>query len=189
MSRDGAELHIGFLTAIQTREHAFVGGLLVTDRFGRPLEFQCTTPVKANRTQELLYGPTLEPFILGDLLGKALLGRIGVKPTLIVTDRQEMLALRNLVSVPVVCLGEDRMTGDRPREDTNPAGKTEQDTLTVVIGQHWFRTHTNFASDTTRVASLTKQLASDANLQEPLERVSDALKETMATVSAKPRVA
>jgi hypothetical protein len=189
MSRDGDELRIGFLTAVQTRDHAFVGGLLVTDRFGRPLEFQCTTPVKPNRTQELLYGPTLEPFILGDLLGKALLGKIGVKPTLVVTDRQEMLALRNIVSVPVVSLSEDRVSGERPREAAAPTENAELDPLTVTIGQHRFRTHDDFASDVTRVAGLTKKLASDANLQEPLERVVDALKETMATVSARPRVA
>jgi hypothetical protein len=189
MSRDGAELHIGFLTAVRTGDRAFVGGLLVTDRFGRPLEFQCTTPVKPNRTQELLYGPTLEPFILGDLLGKALLGKIGVKPTLIVTDREEMLALRNIVSVPVVSLCGDRVTGVRPREQVSPDGSVDHDSFTVTIGQHRFRTHDDFASDMTRVAGLTKKLSSDANLQEPLERVADALKETMATVSARPRVA
>lgn len=181
MSRDDADLRIGFLTAIQTRDRAFVGGLLVTDRFGRPLEFQCTTPVKPNRTQELLYGPTLEPFILGDLLGKALLGRIGVKPTLVVTNREEMLPLRNLVSVPIVSLlGERRSSGGEDAASTPRS---------VTIGQHRFQTHEDFASDTTRVIALTKQLASDANLQEPIERVGEALNETMATVSAKPRVA
>ena len=181
MSRDGGELRIGFLTAIQTRERAFVGGLLVSDRFGRPLEFQCTTPVKPNRTQELLYGPTLEPFILGALLGKALLGRIGVKPTLVVTDREEMLPLRNLVSVPIVSL-----VGER----TSPSAESGiSEVLLVTIGQHRFRTHDEFGSDTTRVEALTKKLASDANLQEPIERVAEALKETMATVSSKPRVA
>jgi hypothetical protein len=185
MSRDGTDLRIGFLTAVQTTDGAFVGGLLVTDRFGRPLEFQCTTPVKPNRSQELLYGPTLEPFILGDLLGKALLGKIGVKPTLVVTDREEMLPLRNIVSVPVVSLSGDRADSEQSRQTDHSA----EDHLTVTIGQHRFRTHDDFASDVPRVAGLTKKLASDANLQEPLERVADALKETMATVSARPRVA
>lgn len=191
MNRDGDDLRIGFLTAIRTQENAFVGGLLVTDRFGRPLEFQCTTPVKPNRTQELLYGPTLEPFILGDLLGKALIGKVAVKPTLVVTDREEMLALRNLVSVAVVCLSEDRVkSGDRLSEVASvgvaPAG---DEALTVTIGQHRFRPHEDYSSDVTRVTTLTKKLSSDANLQEPLERVGEALNETMATVSSRPRVA
>jgi hypothetical protein len=33
---------LGFLTAIEVPERGFVGGLLVTNHFGRPLEFQCT---------------------------------------------------------------------------------------------------------------------------------------------------
>ena len=45
------QIRLGFMTAVEIGDRNFVGGLLVTDRFGRPLEFQCTTPVKPNRTQ------------------------------------------------------------------------------------------------------------------------------------------
>ena len=99
---NGSELRLGFLTAIELPEKGFVAGLLVTNRFSRPLEFQCTTPVKPNRTQELLYGPTLRPFILGELLSRPLIEKVSVKPDLIVTDRPEMLNLREHVRVPVV---------------------------------------------------------------------------------------
>ncbi|MDG2359572.1 MAG: hypothetical protein P8M20_07965, partial [Planctomycetaceae bacterium] len=102
-SKEGKEqIRLGFMTAVEIGDRSFVGGLLVTDRFGRPLEFQCTTPVKPNRTQELLYGPTLVPFILGDLLGKALLDRVSVKPLLVMTSRIEMLQLRTKVDVPII---------------------------------------------------------------------------------------
>jgi hypothetical protein len=56
------KLHLGFLRVISI-EAGYVGGLLVTNRIGRPMEFQCTTPVRPNKTQEVLYGPTLESFI------------------------------------------------------------------------------------------------------------------------------
>src|SRR4029450_11711246 len=52
-------LRLGFFTAIAVPERGFVGGLLVTNHLGRPLEFQCTAPVRPNRTQEILYGPPL----------------------------------------------------------------------------------------------------------------------------------
>ena len=185
MSNAGAELRIGFLTSVRTRDKGFVGGLLVTDSYGRPLEFQCTTPVKPNRTQELLYGPTLEPFILGDLLGKTLLGRIGVKPTLVVTDREGMLELRRLVSLPILSLCGDCL-GDQQSAGTN---SSVNKACLVTVGQHQFRSHNEFSGDAESAARLTRKLAADANLQEPLERVSDALRETMATVSGKPRVA
>ncbi|MEX2285746.1 MAG: hypothetical protein WD648_01575 [Planctomycetaceae bacterium] len=101
------EFRIGFLAAIEVPERGYVGGLLVTNRFGRPLEFQCTTPVKPNRTQEILYGPTLTPFVLGELIGRTLVEKIGVKPHLVLTEVPEILEVRNHVSLPVACLDDD----------------------------------------------------------------------------------
>ncbi len=103
MSADsGKELfRLGFLTAIEVPERGYVGGLLVTNQFGRPLEFQCTAPLKPNRTQEILYGPTLVPYLLGDLIGRTLIEKVGVKPHIVLTERHELLGLRDLVEIPV----------------------------------------------------------------------------------------
>ena len=106
------DLQLGFLTAIEVADRGFVAALLVTNRYGRPLEFQCTSPIKPNRTQKILYGPTLAPYLLGELLGCALVEKIGVKPNLILTDRPEILELRNHISIPVVCLLESTVHDD-----------------------------------------------------------------------------
>src|SRR6185437_10677864 len=95
------QLRLGFLTAIEVPEKGFVGGLLVTNHYGRPLEFQCTMPVRPNATQEILYGPTLGSFILGELIGGTLFEKAGVKPQLILTDHEQILELRNHVDEPV----------------------------------------------------------------------------------------
>ena len=101
----GKELfRLGFLTAIEIPDRGYVGGLLVTNHFGRPLEFQCTAPLKPNRTQEILYGPTLVPYVLGDLIGRTLIEKVGVKPHLVLTEREELLGLRELVEIPVACV-------------------------------------------------------------------------------------
>jgi hypothetical protein len=103
----GKELfRLGFLTAIEVPERGYVGGLLVTNQFGRPLEFQCTAPLKPNRTQEILYGPTLVPYLLSDLIGRTLIEKVGVKPHLVLTERQELIGLRELVEIPVACVDE-----------------------------------------------------------------------------------
>src|SRR5258708_34263760 len=95
------QLRLGFLTAIEVSDKGFVGGLLVTNHNGRPLEFQCTVPIKANPTQEILYGPTLAPFILGELIGGTLVEKSGIKPQLILTDQLQSLELRNHIHRPV----------------------------------------------------------------------------------------
>ena len=46
-----------------------------------------------------------------------------------------------------------------------------------------------FSSDESLVAKITADLSDQADISEPLERVSEALRETMATVIGKPRVA
>jgi len=144
--------------------------MLVTDRYGRPLEFQCTTPVKPNRTQELLYGPTLVPFILGELLGKTLLEKMAVKPHVVFVDRLELLPLRTCSAMPVLCVVEK--------------GNRAFDGLTRVdFGQHEFALHADFDSDQDALKKIKQLFASDANMKEPLERVAEALKKTMASVS------
>ena len=60
---------IGFLTVCEQPEQGYFGGLLVLNTNGRPLEFHCTAPVKTNRAQEILYGPTLRQYLFGEQLG------------------------------------------------------------------------------------------------------------------------
>ena len=179
------QIRLGFMTAVEIGDRNFVGGLLVTDRFGRPLEFQCTTPVKPNRIQELLYGPTLVPFILGDLLGKALMDRVSVKPSLIMTSRVEMLQLRAKVNVPII-YEEASSETDEKSAKLNVARSADQE---VRIGRQIFRTHEDFVDDRKVVEQVSQKLSDDANMHEPLERVGEALRETMSTVTARPRVA
>jgi hypothetical protein len=110
---------IGFLTVLAHEELGLFGGYLVVNQAGRPLEFHCTTPVKANRAQEILYGPTLEPYIYGELIGQTLLARTMPLPPLILTNVPPALAVAEYVKSPVALvspalplpLGEGRGDG------------------------------------------------------------------------------
>ena len=93
---DSRTFRIGFLAALETDDGAFVAGLLVTNRYGRPLEFQCTSPVRPTHAQQLLYGETLRPFLLGALMGRALLDRLGSPPDLLVTDNDDILDCKTM---------------------------------------------------------------------------------------------
>lgn len=159
--------HLGFLRIAQT-DHGYVGGLLVTNHLGRPLEFQCTTPVRPNRTQEILYGPTLEPFIFTELIGKTLFERLGIKPHLLIVQQREILELRRLIDRPLACL-VDAVSGETELPDQTR----------LQLGRQRIFLHPDFAEDYDRVASVQSQVPADADLVEPLDRVHDALKETL----------
>src|SRR5438477_7962745 len=72
-----AGLTLGFLTVLHDAA-GFTGGYLVTNAWGRPLEFRLTTPVQPNRVQQILYGATLGDYIHADLIGKTLVDKTSV---------------------------------------------------------------------------------------------------------------
>src|SRR6476659_123684 len=61
-------LNLGFLTILQDGT-SYLGGYLVTNQWGRPLEFRLTSAVQPNKVQQVLYAATLVPYICGDLIG------------------------------------------------------------------------------------------------------------------------
>jgi len=163
-------LRLGFLTAIEVSDNGFVGGLLVTNHCGRPLEFQCTVPVRPNVTQTILYGPTLAPFILGELIGGTLVEKAGVKPQLILTDRVQILELRNHIEQPVAFVESPAPT-DEPEEPEAPRS--------IKLGRQIVRFHPAHAEDHLAVSRDSRHIPADADLEEPFERVREALQETL----------
>ncbi len=91
---------LGFLTVVEHALHGLCGGYLLLGITGRPLEFHCTAPVKANRAQQILYGPTLEPYLYGEQIGATLVSKGGVEPLAVLVDLPALLAVRQHTSVP-----------------------------------------------------------------------------------------
>ena len=81
---------LGFLTVLQ-EPSGWLGGYLVTNGWGRPLEFRLTTAVQPNRVQT---ASTARRYRIphADLIGKTLVEKTAAKPDLIVTDAPAALA-------------------------------------------------------------------------------------------------
>lgn len=163
---DKSRFQMGFLRVAQT-DLGYVGGLLVANHLGRPVEFQCTTPVRPNKTQEILYGPTLQPFLYAELIGKTLFERLNAKPDLVLVQQESLLDLRHEIPVPVACLVLD----DQKRDLA--------DQTRLQLGRQLLRFHPEFPGDYDQVVQLGSRIPHDADLAEPLERVKDALQETL----------
>lgn len=178
MSKDGHsdKLKLGFIAAVEVEGRGHVGGLLVTNHNGRPLEFQCTTPVKPDRTQEILYGKMLRPWLLGELIGKTLMDRVSIKPDMIFTSDPDILELRNHVKTPVACTSEESANVDAARALTS-ASKD--------MGGRRLRFHDAHQGDGEFVNKQIHLIPGQADLEEPLERVHEALNETVKTVMAR----
>jgi len=167
----GTSRQLGFLTAIELPQGGYVGGLLVTNHLGRPLEFQCTAPVKPNRTQEILYGPTLLPFLLSDVIGCTLIEKATIKPDLVLIEQQEILELRERIDIPVAYLN----TTDT---ETNP-DQAESSAAVIQLGRQMLQIHDAHGSDQDALKKIGESVPTEANLNEPFERVREALKEAL----------
>ena len=184
------QLRLGFLTAIEIPQVGYIGGLLVTNQYGRPLEFQCTTPVGPNRIQQILYGPTLVPFILGELIGRTLIERVGVKPDLVLTENRDLLCLREHVNLAVAVVEDaglqstdesDSATGNINRSADSPT--LEIDNAAVEenrtrLSRQTLRFHDAHQTDQDALANKLHLIPRGADLMEPFERVREALRET-----------
>src|SRR5437763_17114377 len=99
-------LHLGFLTVF-AEPTGYLGGYLVTNSWGRPLEFRLSTAVQPNKVQQILYGGTLTEYVSADLIGRTLVEKTGTPAHLLITDTLNVLSVRSRVDVPVIATVPD----------------------------------------------------------------------------------
>lgn len=112
LGADGLTYPIGFLhVTFNSSNGNAVGGMLVTDNTGIPLEFLITTAVRPTRAQQILYGKRLNSFIAINLCGVQLLNDIKTKPKVVFVQDEYMLGLVTHTSIPVLVLRQTEQLG------------------------------------------------------------------------------
>jgi hypothetical protein len=168
---------LGFLTVVEHPQHGLFGGYLLLNLAGRPLEFHCTTPVKANRAQEILYGPTLAPYLYGELIGQALVRKASARPLLVCTDRPEVLSLRALIEQPVaLVLPEESKADGRMALFDQPHNATPAPMI-VRAGRSRLSVASSSASDPAELSRRLADLHEQFDLSEPFARIREAIDE------------
>jgi len=163
---------LGFLTVVEDPQHGLFGGYLVLNTSGRPLEFHCTAPIKPNRAQQILYGPTLEPYLFGEQIGRTLLDKAKVHPLVVCTDREPVLAVGQYVDIPVALV--------LPPEDPPAAGA---DTLAgpgliaFRLGRNRLAVRAPGEEDRRRILDRLGSVADSFDLAEPFGRIREAIEE------------
>lgn len=174
-------VRLGFLVYVQGQDNSSGrGALLVTDEATRPLEFRCTTPIKPNSLQRMLYGQTLRSYIAADLVGVPLLGATQEKPSVVLVREPLFLKLRSKANVCMVCLrrqgeqmsvvvGEDQSrTREEPAILNCASGRFQPLTVTAPPDQ---------ASELDTALDILRPIFSDADLLEPFDRIEKVLAE------------
>jgi hypothetical protein len=170
MSSTRSAACLGFLTVIEQAELGLLGGYLLLNAAGRPLEFHCTAPVKPNRAQEILYGTTLQPFLYGEQIGQTLLARSKATPLVVCTDCEPVLAARDFTHVPLVLVRGDEERGAGDREFT--------------LARNRVMTALHYGSDQQAIREVWPAQADALDLLEPFARIREALEEAQKTARA-----
>jgi hypothetical protein len=155
--------------------NGYVGGYLVTNAWGRPLEFRLSTAVQPNRIQQILYGGALQPYIFAELIGKALIDRTTTAVQLLLTDKQPLLELRPLVEPPIVCLTPGIETGGH--QNAISRGIRDQTEERPAMASY----HPNFPGDEAALAQIQAHLSAAIDLSEPFARIREAIGEARKT--------
>jgi len=175
MDADAAKplVAFGFLTVLEDAEHGFFGGYLVLTDRGRPLEFHCSTPVFPSQAQRILYGTTLRPYVLGELIGQTLVDKAQLPVQAVLTDLEEMLELALLRPEAVVYLASGDGTSNAPAaEATEPWEGAE-----LTLGGCQLRGMSTCGWRPEQLQEMLAPLAAHVDLAEPFERIREAIRE------------
>jgi hypothetical protein len=161
-----APINLGFLTVLH-EANGYLGGYLVTNNWGRPLEFRLSTAVQPNRVQQILYADTLKAYICADLIGKTLLDKTTAVAQLVITDTRDVLDLRRRVEVPVVWLAQADAAPPPPGESCVRQAEGSRPAIFA---------HPHFPADVAMVRELLVGLEG-VDVAEPFVRIREAIPE------------
>lgn len=132
-------------------------------------------PVKPARAQQVLYGPTIDDFICGEQIAKALVTKAKLKPRIVLTDCAPVLAVSIVSDIEAVML-------DLETQPTSEASLLERPHSQAACNRLELRDQAFLLPSQSKVTEsqldkLLSQLAPNFELAEPFQRIEEALLE------------
>lgn len=195
-SADKPVFSYGFVTIVEVGDLGYAGGLLIVSPQGRPVEFHCTAPVAENRTQKILYGQTYHQYLFCDQIAASLVAKARRSPSVLVTDRVELMSMRSETEIPAAMLvrPDEEDAGDPGSHRQNlhaisTSGDSFRDCDGVFSGTEFQVNGETIRTDTTdlELADVLKEacvaFARSLPLVEPFERIQLAMCEARASAA------
>lgn len=164
-SNDTPEISLGFVQVIDLGDASLIGGYLLLNHLGRPLEFHCTEPVSPNRAQRILYGATLKSFLGGEQIARTLIEHSKLQPSFVFVDNLSVLAVRGHVAMPVLHVSQE-----------NPTQHADGG-LSVVHDETVLTADAKHPQDLEQLRMTLPRELKDWDFLEPFERIGEAMRE------------
>lgn len=171
------DARIGYLISFTLEDNYYLGGFMITDQYGIPLDFKYTEPIRPTKIQKILYGSALEKYLKKEVVFGNLLNSSAVKLDLLVTFKNDLLDLGTL-SYPAVSLEQTVLP---PFSEVGQEETINEKEFLLQIASSGSPVRIMIlpekSTEKFKITSLLLELQSTMNLTEPLTRVEGALKE------------
>lgn len=170
-------MKIGYLNIIK-EEESYIGGIMIADERGIPIEFKYTEPIIPTKLQKVLYGEVLEKYLREEIIVANLASKIENPPELYVIDEPRNFCLRHNVKEKVVMIKNTQLKPVKDIEnnykfikDTEAIIQLDEDTppLRLIINE-------DMVKDKDEIAKKIVEAAKGMGITEPLIRIEEALK-------------
>ncbi|HMN99457.1 MAG TPA: hypothetical protein PKD59_08595 [Miltoncostaeaceae bacterium] len=164
----------GFLVVRAGDDGTYVGGLMVTDVSGLPVDFRYTDPVTPTRLQRALYGAVLDRYLRSEVVLRTLLDALEGPPSLLLVDDADLLG-EAIDGFPVALVAPSKA------EPIGPVGAQSAEGAGTFLLQadpsgHPLRVSLPAGSPhEAAVAGALVALSARMDVLEPVARVQDAL--------------
>jgi len=171
-------LQLAYLIAGTIDEESWSGGLLVTDDKGLPLDFRYVEPIRPTKIQRLIYGGSLQRYLLLEAIGSTLLRDTSTKAKYVFTSDPLLLELETQNGTRFVSINK---SDSEPLMVVGEWHSEEVGSVFVQLSTSGPPFELRFNADdenaTSLIADELSEVAKELNFSEPLERVGQALEE------------
>jgi hypothetical protein len=176
-----AKTTLCYLLSTAVADDVYMGGAMVTDIYGLPLEFRYTEPVIATKLQRILYGDVLDHYIQTDVILAHLMDTLEIKASIYIPDHVEFLNAIETLSRSAIWLGETRnppLASVGATQSISPAEFLVQLTQAGAPARLRFLegSDANDGSKRDETVKLLVKAAQTMDLTEPMRRVEKAVK-------------
>lgn len=92
---------IGYLS-VKDLQNKHLGGILIINEYGIPVEFKYSEPVTPTKLQEIIYGSSLEYYLHVEIIAKGLIQKIENKPEMILVQDPTLLFDKNVIMLALL---------------------------------------------------------------------------------------
>jgi hypothetical protein len=169
---------VGYVLSLAVADQVFMGGAMVTDTAGLPLEFRYTEPVRATKLQRVLYGDVLEKYIHGDVIAANLIGKLEQKPEIFLTADPTLASVLQAAGKKTAALTATRVA---PLKEFGAEQASDENEYLLQLSETGSPVRVIVAPQTeaarrAEITSVLVGLSRSMDLLEPLMRVETAIR-------------